>query len=70
LAHSFSVKALNEQEEIIASHTAKLIEKIQSFSEEGESFNLGDWYDFLTFDAIGDLAFEEYYGCLEEGLFP
>ncbi|OQV03600.1 hypothetical protein CLAIMM_08622 [Cladophialophora immunda] len=69
LAYSFSQKALNEQEAIIASHEHKLISKVAAFSQQGQAFNLSDWYNFLTFDTIGDLAFKEYYGCLDEGSY-
>lgn len=69
LAYSFSQKALNEQESIIESHADKLIAKIGEFSSTGESFDLADWWNFLTFDTIGDLAFKEYYGCLDEGAY-
>lgn len=69
LAYSFSQKALNEQEPIINSHINKFTEKVAEFSEQGRILNLADWYNFLTFDAIGDLAFKEYYGCLDDGKY-
>ncbi|KAI1625291.1 pisatin demethylase [Exophiala viscosa] len=69
LAYSFSQKALNEQESIINSHIHKFTDKVAEFSEQGRIFNLADWYNFLTFDAIGDLAFKEYYGCLDDGKY-
>ncbi|KAK1636086.1 cytochrome P450 [Colletotrichum phormii] len=36
-------------------------------TEVGEPVNLTLWYNYCTFDIIGDLAFGEPFGCLEGG---
>ena len=69
LSHGFSQQALWGQEEIVQGYITKLLNNIRSFAEQGKSFNIVDWYNFLTFDVIGDLAFRESFGCLERGDF-
>jgi cytochrome P450 len=69
LAHSFSTKALLEQEEIIQGYVSSLIKNLGRMADNSESFNLVNWLNFTTFDIIGDLAFGEPFGCLELGAF-
>jgi cytochrome P450 len=69
LSHGFSQQALWGQEEIVQSFVTKLINHIESFAQEEKSFNIVDWFNFMTFDVIGDLAFGESFGCLEKGDF-
>lgn len=45
---------------------SKLHEKARC--EETAVVNLVNWYNFTTFDLIGDLAFGESFGCLDRGL--
>lgn len=67
LAYSFSAKALLEQEHIIKGYESKLIANIKKLSEEGRTFDICDWLNFLAFDIIGDLAFNEHFECLDRG---
>ncbi|KIM99956.1 hypothetical protein OIDMADRAFT_104717 [Oidiodendron maius Zn] len=69
LAHSFSQKALLEQEDIIQGYVTQLITHMRRLSTNGESFNMVNWLNFTTFDIIGDLAFGEPFGCLDSGEF-
>lgn len=69
LSHGFSKKALWEQEIIIQGFVAKLMGNIHRFSEKGEAFDIVKWFNFITFDVIGDLSFGESFGCLERGDF-
>lgn len=70
LAHAFSLKALMEQEDILQGYVSKFIAGLKAMSDRGEMFNLVNWYNFTTFDIIGDLAFGEPFGCLDRGRFP
>lgn len=67
LAHAFSEKALREQETLITSYIDTLIDKLrqQNLGSEGGKVDLVKWYNFTTFDIIGDLAFGESFHCLE-----
>jgi hypothetical protein len=69
LAHSFSQKALSEQEHIIQGYVSTFIAQLGKMSARDEQFNMVDWLNFTTFDIIGDLAFGEPFGCLEDGEF-
>lgn len=69
LSHGFSKKALWEQEGIIQEFVDKLMSNFHGFAERGETFDIVKWYNFITFDVIGDLSFGESFGCLERGDF-
>lgn len=69
LAHAFSQKALYEQQEIIQQYVNMFIENIGKLCDRQETVNIVNWYNFTTFDIIGDLAFGEPFGCLEQGVF-
>jgi cytochrome P450 len=69
LSHGFSKKALWEQESIISSFVDKLMENFHRFEKNKEVFDIVKWYNFITFDVIGDLSFGESFGCLETGDF-
>ncbi|KAF8446892.1 putative cytochrome P450 [Terfezia claveryi] len=74
LAHAFSVKALTEQESIIQGYVDLLIKRLgERYAEkdrgpDGEYCNIVTWYNYTTFDIIGDLAFGEStaFACLKE----
>jgi cytochrome P450 len=67
LSHPFSMKALLEQQDIVNSHVTKLMGNFHKLSQKGAIINIVDWYNFATFDIIGDLCFAEPFGCLDEG---
>ncbi|KAI1850330.1 hypothetical protein JX266_004188 [Neoarthrinium moseri] len=69
LAHAFSQKALLEQESIIRGYVDLLIAKLTPFAASGKHINMCDWFNFTTFDIIGDMAFGRPFGCLREGVF-
>ncbi|KAK4941421.1 hypothetical protein LTR10_018690 [Elasticomyces elasticus] len=69
LAHSFSQKALLEQEPIIQGYVDKLIQSLRRMSNQQTEFNMVNWLNFTTFDIIGDLAFGDPFGCLDKGAF-
>ncbi|CAG8266142.1 unnamed protein product [Penicillium salamii] len=65
LAHGFSEKAMRDQEPLIRGYVDLLLERLGGFCTPGDSVALSDWYNFTTFDIIGDLAFGESFGCLQ-----
>lgn len=69
LAHSFSQKALLEQEDIVKRYVDQLMANLTRMAETEETFNLVNWLNFTTFDIIGALAFGEPFGCLDLGRF-
>lgn len=46
-------------------HIKRLGEKLAQ--REGQSVNMTEWFRYLTFDIMGDLAFGKGFGMLESG---
>ncbi|CAG8235492.1 unnamed protein product [Penicillium nalgiovense] len=65
MAHGFSEKAMREQEPMIRAYVDMLLDRLRGFCESGNPVVLSDWYNYTTFDIIGDLAFGEPFGCLQ-----
>ena len=66
LSHAFSESALQEQEPLITSYFDLLIRKLYD-QIEGPTKGKVDivrWYNFTTFDLIGDLCFAEPFQAL------
>ena len=66
LSHGFSDKALREQESLISTYVHNLISglKNQAQVSKGKA-NLGDWFNYTTFDVISDLSFGTSFDCLK-----
>ena len=64
LSHAFSERGLREQEGIVKGYADLLVEKLRGVAESGMETDMSKWYNFTTFDMIGDLAF----GASFEGL--
>lgn len=67
LDHSFSDRAGREQEPIVLDHMNTLI---KSLHEQVEGPNRGNvdvskWYNWMSFDIIGDLSFGRSFDCLK-----
>ncbi|KAH7037429.1 cytochrome P450 [Microdochium trichocladiopsis] len=69
LSHGFSKRALWEQEATVQGFVDRLITRFHEFADTGKTFDIVRWYNFATFDIIGDLSFGESFGCLETGDF-
>ncbi|KAL6231961.1 hypothetical protein BDW75DRAFT_247543 [Aspergillus navahoensis] len=65
MSHGFSERALRAQEPIIQHYLDYFILRLRGLAEKGAEANLVDWYNFFTFDVIGDLAFAEPFDCLK-----
>ncbi|PQE30432.1 benzoate 4-monooxygenase cytochrome P450 protein [Rutstroemia sp. NJR-2017a WRK4] len=68
-AHGFTDKALKDQEPLVKSHIDTLIRRLHEQVDKSKGYtdlDLVKWYNFTTFDIIGDLAFGESFGCLEK----
>ncbi|GFF37463.1 toxin biosynthesis cytochrome P450 monooxygenase, putative [Aspergillus udagawae] len=68
LAHAFSDRALREQEALLQFYADLLIQKLreQLHHSRSEVVDITRWYNYATFDLIGDLAFGEPFHCLED----
>ncbi|KAJ5809607.1 Cytochrome monooxygenase lcsI [Penicillium pulvis] len=70
LSHAFSEKALRDQETLIQSYVDLLVERLngQVVAARG-AIDMCRWYNYTTFDIIGDLAFGEPFDCLQESKY-
>ena len=66
LSHGFSVSALASQEDRIHYFVNILIDQIDRRFTKSPG-DMTKWYNYFTFDIIGELAFGESFGCLETG---
>jgi cytochrome P450 len=66
LTHAFSNKALKAQEEILQRYADMLTERLKDVigSHRSQRIDMVRWFNFTTFDLIGDLAFGEPFGGL------
>ncbi|AEO63785.1 uncharacterized protein THITE_123322 [Thermothielavioides terrestris NRRL 8126] len=75
LSHGFSARSMQEQQPLITRYVDLLMQRLRerTSGKGGERHeavvNLAAWFNFTTFDVIGDLAFGEPFGCLEESKF-
>ena len=69
LSHAFSDKALRQQEYLILSYIELLISRlkdhIKTSHKRETSVDIVRWFNFTTFDIIGDLSLGESFHCLE-----
>jgi cytochrome P450 len=65
LAHGFSDRGMKAQEPIFRGHVDLLIRRLYERCV-GTVTDMTAWYNFTTFDIIGDLAFGEPFGYLEK----
>ncbi|KAH8686184.1 cytochrome P450 monooxygenase [Ilyonectria robusta] len=70
LAHGFSAQVMLDQEPIIKQYVDMFIQKLHDESAGGtKRVDMVQWFNYTTFDIIGDLAFGEPFGCLEESRY-
>ena len=85
LAHAFSARAMHAQQPLIARYVDLLLDRLRARAAalhtgkerrespraipRGCSTDLAAWFNFATFDVIGDLAFGEPFGCLAESRY-
>ncbi|KAJ0160184.1 Isotrichodermin C-15 hydroxylase, partial [Colletotrichum tanaceti] len=67
LAHGFSAQSMVDQQPLIQTQIDLLIQRLHENCEGGgRPLNMVAWFNYTTFDIIGDLAFGEPFGCLEK----
>ncbi|EMR61768.1 putative cytochrome p450 protein [Eutypa lata UCREL1] len=66
LAHGFSAQSMADQQPLIKEYVDLLLQQLRERCEGGmKALNMVSWYNWTTFDVIGDLAFGEPFGCLK-----
>lgn len=64
LSHAFSEKALRDQESLMNTYFDQLISRLKE--RVGPPQDMVAWFNFITFDIIGDLTLGESFDCLKE----
>lgn len=69
MSHAFSAKALEEQQPLITAYVDLLIERLKENANKAQ--NMTAWYNWTTFDIIGDLTFgESFHGLRDQCWHP
>lgn len=58
---------MREMEPVIQDYVTKLMDRLHERSGLGQNIDISGWFNFTTFDLMGDLAFSESFRCLEKG---
>ena len=73
VSHTFSAKSIGQFEQYIHGNLELFLQKWNRIASEGKSSGSGygsidalNWFNYLAFDVIGDLAFGAPFGMLEE----
>ncbi|KAH9219182.1 putative cytochrome P450 [Leptodontidium sp. 2 PMI_412] len=69
LSHAFSDSALRQQEDLLTPYFSLLVTRLkeQIDGPNAGKVDIKNWYNFLTFDIIGDMSFGESFHALEAG---
>ncbi|KAK1977249.1 cytochrome P450 monooxygenase-like protein [Colletotrichum cereale] len=67
LASAFSDRSLKSQEPLIAEFADRLVDKLGEAGRDAQGTNIVMWFNLVTFDIIGSLAFGKDFGGVEEG---
>ncbi|KAL8935078.1 MAG: hypothetical protein Q9211_004890 [Gyalolechia sp. 1 TL-2023] len=69
LSHAFSERALRAQEDILQRYTDLLVAKLHEVISRAEiasvTLDMSKWYNYTTFDTIGDLCYNDPFHSLE-----
>ncbi|KAM0123417.1 hypothetical protein ACHAO1_011300 [Botrytis cinerea] len=69
MSHAFSAKGLQTQEPMLQSYVDKLITRLEHEAKSQLPVDMVKWYNLTTFDLIGDLAFGQSFGGLENSRY-
>lgn len=69
LGTSFSETSLRAQEPIVTSYAEQLTKQLRERASRGEVIDMWAWFNYFTFDVIGDLTFGEPFDCVKDGQF-
>ncbi|KAK7999076.1 hypothetical protein PG991_014751 [Apiospora marii] len=68
MSHGFSAQAMLEQQPLIKRYVDLLLQRLHERGDGGRTpLDVCKWYNWTTFDIIGDLAFGESFDNLETG---
>lgn len=66
LAHGFSARAMAEQQPLIDKYIDLFLRRLREHGQGGKTpVDATKWFEWTTFDIVGDLSFGEPFGCLQ-----
>lgn len=65
LSHGFSAKALKEQEGLLVEYIDLFVSQLAKHGTKSTGVNMKEWFNWLSFDIIGELAFRESFGAVK-----
>ncbi|KAI6600232.1 hypothetical protein MCOR12_004749 [Pyricularia oryzae] len=69
MGHAFSESALREQWPLIKTYVDILMQRFKEHADAGKPIDVCQWFNYLTFDVIGDLAFADPFNSLTNGTY-
>ncbi|RAL02154.1 cytochrome P450 [Aspergillus ibericus CBS 121593] len=63
----YSMTSLIHYEDFVDRCADIFTQRVAEFARQGESFNLGHWFQCYAFDVIGDITFGQRFGFLDQG---
>ncbi|KAL8635016.1 MAG: hypothetical protein Q9228_007451 [Teloschistes exilis] len=70
LSAAFSTRALIEQESVVALVLDEFVDRIgweEKFGEKERGINVTKWYEMVSFDVLGEMAFGKSFDCVRDG---
>ncbi|KAL4894202.1 cytochrome P450 [Aspergillus ambiguus] len=68
LSHGFSLKSLKEQEAFLEDRLSLLVQQLRRVGGDGQrALSVKNWFHWMVFDIIGELAFGETFNALQSG---
>lgn len=65
--NAFSAKSLAEQEDVIQRNINQFVEKVGRLGSGPNGIDMVKWYEMVSFDVLGEMAFGESFRCIENG---
>lgn len=62
-----NVKSLRNYESRVVKYTDKLLEQLRSLGGNPKGLNVSKWFNYFSFDVMGDMAFGESFRMLDTG---
>lgn len=66
LSHAFSARAMANQQPLIDKYIDLFLRRLREYGQGGKTpLDATTWFEWTTFDIVGDLSFGEPFGCLQ-----
>lgn len=69
LSAAFSTKALAQQESIVKRCVDGFVQRLGTDGASEKGLNMTKWFEMISFDILGEMAFGETFHCVENGKY-